>query len=133
MISLSNQLRNAESISGDQSVRGRARSPKPGWQGRFAPVAFSVFVLSDHAIFRQNRELAARQPKFAAEDVHIVLADQRRPSGKPPRRSVVYGRLARIDEATAEFRMLHVFPEAAVMQVEVVEQRFRGTHRTPGE
>src|SRR5215831_9934788 len=29
MISLSNQVRNAESISGDQSVRGRARSPNP--------------------------------------------------------------------------------------------------------
>ena len=81
------------------------------------------FVLSHHTTFCQNRELAAGQPQFAAEDFRVVLADQRRPLGDPRGRAIIDGCLAWIDEAAAELRVLDVFPEAAVMQVGIVEER----------
>ncbi len=62
-----------------------------------------------------------------------MLADQRRPSRDPPRRAVIDRRLARIDEAAAKLGMLHLLPETAIVQVSVLEQRLRGTHRAPGE
>ncbi len=93
----------------------------------------STTTHSDHTTFRQNGELTARQSQFVAEDFRVVLADQRCPAGDPPGRAVVDRRLAWVDEAAAEFRMLHLLPETAIMQVGIVKQRFRGTHRPPGE
>src|SRR5215469_14669339 len=88
---------------------------------------------SDHMIFRQHAELVARQPQFVAEDFDIVLADQRGPFRNPPRRAVVNRRFARVDKAAAELWVFHLFPETAVMQMWVIEQRLRGTHRSPGK
>ena len=54
-----------------------------------------------------------------------MLADQRCPSGDPPGGAIIDRCLARVDKAAAELRVLNLFPEAAIMQVGVVEQRFR--------
>ena len=40
---------------------------------------------SDHAVFRQHTEFAARQPELSAEDVTVVLTDQRRAPIDAPR------------------------------------------------
>src|SRR6266404_8884610 len=87
----------------------------------------------DHTIFRQNRELRARQSQFVAEDFCVVLADQRCPSGDPPRGAVIDRGLAGVDKAAAELRVLHLFPETAIMQVDVVKELLRSTHRPPGK
>ena len=94
---------------------------------------WSSLFTRPHMIFRQNQKLPARQSQFIAEDFDIVLADQRRPPGDPPGRTVIDRRLARVDEAAAEFRVLHLLPETAIVQMRIVEQRLRGTHRPPGE
>ena len=57
---------------------------------------------------------------------------QRRPPGDPPRRAVIDGRLARICRAAAELGVLDLFPEAAIMQVEVVEARLRRQYVSTG-
>ena len=87
----------------------------------------------NHTIFRQYAQLTPRQSQLVAEDFGVVLADQRRASGDLPGRAVVDRRLARVDEAAADLRVLYLFPETAVMQVEVVEERLGRTHRPPGE
>src|SRR5689334_17514828 len=74
----------------------------------------------DDSTLRQHGEFLGRQPQFAAEDVLVVLADERRSSGDPPRRAVVEGGLAGVDEATAQFRVLHLLPETAVVQMGIV-------------
>jgi hypothetical protein len=57
-------------------------------------------------IFRENRQLGSRKPKFVANDLDVVLADQRCPPRYPPARSVIDCRLSGVREAAAEFRML---------------------------
>ena len=87
----------------------------------------------DHTIFGENRELTARQSQFVAKDFRVVLADQRRPPGDPPRRAVINGGFAWVDKAAAELRVLDLFPETTVLQVGVIKERLRGSHRSPGE
>src|SRR5262245_11474561 len=89
--------------------------------------------LLDHMIFRQNQKLSAREAQFIAEAFDIVFADQRRPSGDPPGRTVVDRSLTRVGEAAAELRVFHLLPETAIVQMTIVEQRLRRTHRSPGE
>ena len=48
---------------------------KPGWNPSQVNSITAARFDSDHTIFRQNRELRARQSQFAAEDFRIVLAD----------------------------------------------------------
>src|SRR5215469_6053944 len=91
------------------------------------------FYPSDHATFCQDRELPVRQSQFVAKDFRVVLADQRRSSGDPPGRAVIDGRLAWIDEAATQLRVLHLLPETAIMQVGIVKQFLRSAHRAPGE
>ena len=81
--------------------------------------------LSDHMIFHQHRQFAGGQPQLAAQDFDVMLADQRCSPGDAPRRAVIDRRFAGIDEAAAEFRMLDLFPETAIVQMRVVEQRLR--------
>src|SRR6516162_498475 len=87
----------------------------------------------DHTVFCQHAQLTARQSQFAAENFGVVLADQWCPSGDPPRRAVIDGRLTRVDEAAAELRVFDLFPETAIMQVGVIEKRLRSAHCRPGE
>src|SRR5690242_4585846 len=62
-----------------------------------------------------------------------MLANQRRPPGKPPWRIAEDRRLAWIGEAATDLRMLDLFPKATIMQVRIIEQVFRSTHHAPGE
>src|SRR4051795_4101782 len=92
-----------------------------------------ALISLDHAVLGQDCQLAARQAQFAAENLSVVLADQRRAPGDLPGRSAIDRGLAGIDEAAAEFGMLDGLPESAVVQMRVVEQRLGRTHRAPGE
>ncbi len=50
------------------------------------------------------------------------------------RTKIVEGGLAELDEAAAQFRVLHLLPETSIVQMGVVSERLRGTHglSTPG-
>src|SRR5215469_10856668 len=84
-------------------------------------------------IFHQHSQVAGRQPQLAAQDFGVMLADPRRSPGDSPWRAVIDRRFAGISEAAAEFRMLNLFPEAAIVQVWIVEQLLWRADRTPGE
>src|SRR5690242_11991990 len=79
-------------------------------------------VSLDDLVFRQNRQLITGQSQLAAKYLHVMFADQRRPPGEPPGRITEYRCLAWVDEATSEFRVLHLLPEATILQMKVIKQ-----------
>jgi hypothetical protein len=74
----------------------------------------------DLAVFRQHGEFLGRKPSLAAEDVLVVLADERCPSENTSGRAIVDGALAWGDEAAAQLRVLHLLPETTIVQMGVV-------------
>src|SRR6185369_3655102 len=97
------------------------------------PQSRSGYSPSDHMILRQNQKLPARESQLIAEDFDVVFADQRCAPGDAPGSTVIDRRLARVGEAAAELRVFHLLPETAIVQMGIVEQRLRGTHRPPRE
>src|SRR5947208_14032902 len=65
----------------------------------------------DHARFSQEGQFGFWHPEFCAENLLVVLADERGTPGDAPGRTIVDRRPARIDEAASEFRVLGFFTE----------------------
>src|SRR5713226_5701986 len=124
------RCRQPPNASGARSAPRKAlsRAPPRRNERRRTPT-----ISLDHTTFRQNGKRTAGQSQFVAEDLRVVLADQRCPSGDPPGRAIIDRRFAGVDKAAAELRVLHLLPEAAVSEVGVVKERLRRTHRPPGE
>src|SRR5713101_2827621 len=87
----------------------------------------------DDSRFSQEGQLGFLHSEFSAENLLVVLADERGTPGDAPGRTVVDRRPARIDEAASEFRVLDFCEEAAVAQMLIVDDLVQRAHPTPGE
>ena len=112
------------------------RAPHVNVTNRTIHSGFHYWPCSRLQITRLSARTASspRESPSSSQKISVLCSPiKRRPPGDPPGRAVVDRRLPRIDEAPAEFRMLHLLPETAVMQMGIVQQRLRRAHRTPGE
>src|SRR5215471_16415628 len=96
------------------------------------PVVLSPVPL-DHPRLSQEGQLGFLHPEFSAENLFVVLADERGTPRDTPGRTVVDRRPARVDETASEFRMLDFREEATVAQMLIVDDLVHRAHPTPGE
>jgi len=82
----------------------------------------------DDARFSQEGQLGFLQPECSAENLLVVLADERGTPGDAPGRTVVDCRSTRVDEAASEFRVLDFREEAAVAQMLIVDDLVQRAH-----
>src|SRR6266849_4277944 len=75
----------------------------------------------DDSRFSQEGQLGFLHPEFSAENLLVVLADERGTPGDAPGRTVVDRRSARVDETASEFRVLDFRKEVAVVQMLIVD------------
>src|SRR4029450_13803703 len=87
----------------------------------------------DDARFSQESQLGFLQPECSAENLLVVLADERGTPGDAPGRTVVDRRPAGANEAASKCRVLDFSEEAVVAQMLIVDDLVQRAYPAPGE